>query len=176
MTTCSEDGCEKKVVALGLCGMHRKRLKRHGHTKQTRPADWGKRENHPLYQTWLGMRRRCSDEKYRDFLNYGARGITVCDKWQNDFWAFVSDMGPKPSKRHSVERMDNNGNYTPDNCKWATYEEQARNRRSAVITEDLAIEIKRRMKFGDNLGDIARAMKLSYGQVRNVAVGQSWAD
>lgn len=173
MGTCSVDGCDKPSVAKGLCDKHRKRLARHGHIEATRPADWGDRTAHPLYKMWHGMIRRCEEETNKSFVNYGARGITVCDEWK-DFWAFLADMGPRPSGRHSVERLDNTKGYSKENCCWATPAQQARNRRNAVITESLAKEIKRRAWRGEKAGDIARAMSLSYDQVRNVILGLSW--
>ena len=174
MGTCTANGCDQPSIARGLCDKHRKRLARHGHLDSTRPADWGDRTSHPLYKLWHGMLRRCYDPKNNRYVNYGARGIKVNPRW-HDFWTFLEDMGPRPSNRHSIERSNNLGNYEPSNCHWALPAEQARNRRSGVITAELADEIKRRSARGENAGDIARALKLTYDQVRNVIVGNSWA-
>lgn len=89
---------------------------------------------HGMYQTseyeaWRSMRQRISNSKRKGYDNYGGRGIKICDRWLESFENFYEDMGPKPSKSHSVEREDVNGNYEPSNCKWATWKEQANNKR-----------------------------------------------
>ena len=88
---------------------------------------------HPLYKCWINMKRRCNNPSEPSYRWYGERGITVCDEWFFDFWQFVEDMGPKPSCRHSIDRIDNDGNYEPGNCRWATLQQQADNQRKPAV-------------------------------------------
>ncbi|QHJ80631.1 MAG: hypothetical protein [Bacteriophage sp.] len=81
------------------------------------------------YSSWSGMKQRCTNPKHPKFRHYGGRGIKVCERWQS-YDNFISDMGPRPSLKHSVERKDNEGDYTPGNCVWATQTTQCNNRRT----------------------------------------------
>jgi len=89
---------------------------KHGHSKS------------PTYIAWQSMKWRCSNRKATDYKDYGGRGIKVCDRWKNSFESFLEDMGEKPSKRFSIDRIDNNGDYKPFNCKWSTQIDQQNNR------------------------------------------------
>ena len=83
---------------------------------------------HPSYAAWSAMKRRCYDVKIKDYPRYGGRGITVCNRWLNSVESFIEDMGIRPSKEYSLDRINNDGNYEPSNCRWATNKEQANNK------------------------------------------------
>jgi hypothetical protein len=85
------------------------------------------RKTSPLYYCWKAMRDRCSKETHRDYPRYGGRGITVDPSWVSSFQQFLADMGPKPTPQHSIDRINNDGNYEPSNCRWATPKEQSQN-------------------------------------------------
>lgn len=87
---------------------------------------------HSLYSTWRGMIDRCRNEENSNYENYGGRGIDVFQRWVDDFWEFYDWMGDKPSDRHSLDRIDTNKGYRPFNVRWATPQEQSRNRRNTV--------------------------------------------
>lgn len=82
------------------------------------------------YQNWCAIKSRCDNPDNQDYALYGGRGITVCDRWANSFENFLEDMGQRPFKSATVDRKDPSGNYTPDNCKWATQKQQCRNKRN----------------------------------------------
>jgi hypothetical protein len=86
----------------------------------------------PEYKIWSGIRTRCLNPRTKDYIRYGGRGISICDRW-SDFAAFFEDVGPRPSNKHSIERLNTNGDYDPDNVVWATAQEQARNRRNSTF-------------------------------------------
>lgn len=83
----------------------------------------------PEYTAWCRMRQRVMDRNSRDYKDYGGRGIKICSRWLESFQYFYDDMGDKPTFSHSLDRIDNDGNYEPSNCKWSTKTEQALNRR-----------------------------------------------
>lgn len=106
-------------------GRKSKGVRRHGFA--------GRGKKTAEYHAWRNAKERCHNPKNDSYFRYGARGISVCDRWRNSFESFFADMGHRPSSRHSLDRKNNNGNYEPGNCRWATRQEQARNTRRGVF-------------------------------------------
>lgn len=136
-------GCLRSETSAAHC----KSMAKHG------KSAWG---GTPEYRAWISMQRRCYDKRNSRYKDYGGRGIKVCKEWRMSFADFLIDMGRKPTRRYSLERQDNDGNYEPSNCVWALPVDQCNNRRGnrflTVDGETLTVtQWARRMNLSDNI-------------------------
>lgn len=120
----------------------------------------------PEYLAWRAMRARCLNADNPYFHTYGGRGITICPRWIESFQNFYADMGPRTSPDHSLDRIDSNGNYEPSNCRWATWDEQVRNKRNR-----LSVALNGQEKF---LLDWCAELRLKPSTVRN-RLARGWS-
>lgn len=156
--------------------------------------------DHPLQDTYRSMISRCYHKKNKAFKDYGGRGIKVCDRWlinrknggktSEGFQNFVKDMGPKPAKNYTLDRIDNNMDYEPSNCRWATRQQQALNRRNYTIeklrgekhhqnklTEKQVLEIKKALRTPKRglITELAKKYNVNRKNIYCIKNGQSWA-
>lgn len=101
---------------------------------------WASPTGTKTYYAWRSMRSRCTSDSNPSYKNYGARGVKVCDRWLNDYDAFLSDMGEAPEGM-TLDRIDVDGDYTPENCRWADWNQQASNKRNNVVLSLNGVEM-----------------------------------
>lgn len=116
----------------------------------------------PTYKSWISAKQRCYNPNNHNYPNYGKRGIKMCDRWLKSFVAFFEDMGERPSKEYTLDRIDVNGDYEPSNCRWATHRTQSNNRRDNVFldanNEKLTVS-EFSVKYNINRSNVAYELK-----------------
>ena len=168
---CIVDGCSNFAkYKSGLCSKHYERLrlwgKLEGRAKEERGNYKHGMRHTPEYESWCNLRRRCLDTGCTMYKHYGGRGIKVCNRWlgEHGFENFIADMGRRPSKEYSIDRIDVNGDYSPENCRWATSEQQMANQRKSIR---VVVDGKKKMC-------LAQAVRYT-GICRQTAYERYWA-
>lgn len=129
---CSIPGCRKRARARTWCVRHYQHWRAHGDPLRTRGTERHGQYLSLTYRSWAAMLLRCTNPRTNGYENYGGRGIRVCDEWRRSYVAFRRDVGRRPSRRHTLDRIDPNGHYEPGNVRWATAKQQRHNRRDRL--------------------------------------------
>lgn len=140
--------------------------------KQRRPRESHGMNGTPMYYVWRAMISRCTLKSHPAYQRYGARGISVCDRWRDSFVAFYADMGDRPSSEHSIDRINNDGNYEPGNCRWATKVQQQRNMRSNRVTAATAPLIRADSR---SRAEVAAEYGIAETYVSQIRSGKRWS-
>jgi len=148
---CSVEGCKKPAFSKGYCTKHYAALRRHGDAEYRPQNSGGAWKRHKrTYRSYSSMKARVLNKNHIQYKDYGGRGISICDRWlekPEGFKNFLNDMGERPEGR-SLDRINNDGDYCPQNCKWSTPKEQAANRRQSIHH---ARNAKIFVKYGEEL-------------------------
>lgn len=145
MRTCTIEGCGRKFYAKELCNKHYQRKKIYGDAQEPLHQRLTGLSKTIEYSSYTNMIARCVSPRATGYHLYGGRGIKVCERWlgNDGFSNFINDMGPRPSVKHSIDRIDVNGDYEPDNCRWVDAFTQARNRRVPTSNESKVTGVTR---------------------------------
>ena len=174
MIICKILGCNRKHQAKGYCKKHYERFKKHGSPFYIAQRYHGKTHT-PEYKTWARMKTRCYNKKDIDYFRYGGRGIVVCDRWLHSFLAFYTDMGPKPFSKAQIDRIDNDGNYEPGNCRWATAAQNGRNRSNNKLTTQKVDEIRKKYKLdGITQYELSIQYRVKQAHISRVINNKAW--
>lgn len=182
----TSDGLLKPIKSCGCWTREVTRMifTRHGESRRHKTT--------PEYRIWQGMKARCFRVANPAYPRYGGRGITMCERWANSFEAFLEDMGRRPSKRMSLDRIKNDKGYEPGNCRWATPLTQAQNRRASIYGKKLTPENAETIKSGIangafipegiyvKTGDLERQLGIKFGvsfyTIRDIRLERLWKE
>lgn len=178
MSMLTEKQCTKCHEVKSLSDFYRESYRGDGYRSCCKACDCKSanqriRARPPEYRIWSHLRHRCNNLKDVHYHRYGGRGISVCDRWDS-FDAFLSDMGPRPSFKHQIDRIDNDGNYEPGNCRWATAAENVQNSTTAKLTEEDVLAIRTAYAAGQSQKDIAKQHGVTGTEIWRVVTGKTW--
>ena len=174
MRICSIEGCENKYYGKGYCSKHYQTVLRHSDPLYVKNEQHGM-SGLPEYKTWKRMKSRCYNKNYRLYHRYGGRGIIVCDRWRNSFMAFYSDIGKRPFPKAQIDRIDNDGNYEPDNCRWATAAQNNQNKSNNKLTIEIVKNLRALYALGDiSYTEISNLFGMDRSTIRDVVKLRTW--
>ena len=171
---CSVEGCERAYYAKSFCKLHYMRNRKYGNPEYLSIIHNGLAKRFPSeHDSWRGAKYRCDNPRCKQYPHYGGRGIIFCDRWRGPlgFTHFMKDMGPKPSHDrfpsgkyvYSLDRINNDGPYSPENCRWATAFEQTYNRAIAKLIE-INGETKTMLEWARSIGENHSLLQCRYAK------------
>ena len=174
MRICTIDGCENEIKVRNLCKKHYQKWYKYGDPLHTEKEMHG--SSYTLeYNIWSSMISRCHNKNHKAYRRYGGRGIMVCERWRNSFIAFFEDMGKKPFPKAQIDRIDNDGNYELENCRWATCAENIRNGSRVKLSMEKAMEIRKLYKSeGTTLQKIAIIFGVKLSSIWDIVHNRKW--
>lgn len=170
---CKVENCGKPVIAKGLCSLHYTRLRRYNDVDYKEEKEKHGMYGTSTYKAWTSMKYRCLTPTCHAYKSYGGRGIKICNRWM-DFENFFKDMGEKPNKYFELDRIDNNGDYEPGNCRWTDRKVNGRNRNVCKLTKEKASEAKELMAEGHAIKAVAKLFGVAYTTMTAVKQGRTW--
>ena len=175
---CTIPGCQEKHLANGHCIKHYTRILRYDdphYTKFMKDVEKHGLAGTPEYSSWSHIIQRCENKNNKRYSRYGGRGIIVCDRWRNSFIAFLEDMGKKPFNSAQIDRIDNDGNYEPGNCRWVTNAQNNRHTSLTKLTMQKVKEIRDKYKKGNiSRKELALFYNISRGRICAVINNKAW--
>jgi len=171
---CIVQGCEIKPYGKQpYCHKHYQRIKKHNDPHYKELSMHGL-SSLPEYGVWSHMKERCNNPQNKSYKNYGGRGIKVCERWEKSFLYFFQDMGKRPSNKHEIDRIDNDGNYEPDNCRWTTRLSNARNKRNNVLSAADVRKIRQLNNNGKTAYQLHKDFNCSYTNIKDILNNRIW--
>ncbi len=175
MKTCSVEGCKREVSQQGFCVKHFAKYRKYGDPSYGKEIERHYLCNSIEYRSWRSMKSRCYDPNNNRYYRYGGRGITVCDRWNHSFTDFLIDMGPKPFLKAQIDRINNDKNYEPNNCRWVASADNNRNRCNNKMTISKVQKMRDLYKTGIfKKRDLGKIYKISESLVGNIISNKSW--
>lgn len=167
---CLAENCDSKPIAKGFCDKHYRKFRKYGDPNFEVREMHGMKKTKP-YRTWRHIKDRCFNENDIAYKHYGGRGITMCNEWVNSFTAFYNHVGDAPTSKHQLDRINNDGNYEPNNVRWVLPAVNSRNKRSTKLTVSDVLDIR---ESHDTVENIAKKFNVSESHVYRIRNNSTW--
>lgn len=166
---CTADNCERRAIAKSLCDTHYRRFRKSGNPNITINSMHGMQKS-AEYRIWSHIKGRCENPNDKNYKDYGARGIYLCERWHS-FSLFFEDMGERPSEKSQIDREDNNDGYRPGNCRWVDSATNNQNRRSTKLTQ-VSVDHIRKSEKSDL--ELSFSYGVTQSHIARVRSGKRW--